>query len=506
MRFLDRASVRADIGASIVVFLVALPLSLGIAIASGAPPIAGLLSAVVGGIIVGALSGSPLQVSGPAAGLAVIVLDFTQRFGWQQTCVITAIAGLFQIAGGVARVGHYARAFSMPLIKGMLAGIGVLITLSQLHILFGHKPLGGGVANLLGLPAAVAEANVLALALGVISLAAIIVWPLVASARLRAIPAPLVGVLAGTAVAIGASALAHSGAATLPRVHLPEGGLLGAVAFLDLSGVASWPALLGAALALALVASLESLLTAAAADRMQTHAPRSNFDRELVAQGVGNAVAGAIGGMPITGVIVRTGANIFAGARTQLSAILHGGWVLLFVVAFPFVLDRIPLAALAAILIFTGFKLANPAEARALYAKRPSDAAVYAVTLTGVVATDLLTGIALGFAAKFIRLSWDVFHIRIEHREIEGRHSISLAGIATFLHLPRIARALERVPLGAPVVLRTDRLAYMDASICEHLETWRKERQSSAASPESAVGARSRTPGLEVAEPEEVAS
>jgi MFS superfamily sulfate permease-like transporter len=289
---------------------------------------------------------------------------------------------------------------------------------------------------------------------------------------------PLAAVAAGIAVALAAGALGVPGAETLPRITLPPGGLAGAFAPPDPAAVLSWPAVLGAALALGLVASVESLLTAAAADRMQSFAPRTDYNRELLAQGAANLVAGGLGGLPVSGVIVRTGANIHAGARTRWSSVLHGVWMVVALAAIPFALEEVPLAALAALLVLTGVKLASPAQALALWRARRSDAAIYGLTAVAIVATDLLTGIGAGFAAALFRLGWDVFRVHIDHHEADGTHRLSLRGIATFLHLPRLARALERVPPDAPVHVDIAGLHYMDEGVRDHIERWREERRA----------------------------
>jgi xanthine/uracil/vitamin C permease (AzgA family) len=335
--------VRTDALASVVVFLVALPLCMGVAIASGAPPAAGLITGVVGGLVVGTLAGSPLQVSGPAAGLSVIVWELLREHGAAGLGVIVLLAGLMQLAAGAMRLGQWFRAVSPAVIHGMLAGIGVLIAASQFHVMVDDGPKGSGIDNLLSIPAAVLRgiappsgtAHHIAATIGLATIAWTVLWARVAPRRLRAIPAPLVAVAAATAIA---AALA------LPvrYVDVPE-NLWDAVRLptADALRSAVSVSVMGAAAALAAVASAETLLCAAAVDQKHT-GPRTDYDRELVAQGVGNAVCGVLGALPLTGVIVRSSANVDAGARTRLSAVLHGAWILAFVVLLPGVLERIP--------------------------------------------------------------------------------------------------------------------------------------------------------------------
>ena len=307
-------ALRADVPASVVVFLVAVPLSLGIALASGAPIMAGLVAAVVGGVVAGLLGGSPLQVTGPAAGLTVVVAELVARFGWQTTCVITVGAGLLQIGFGFLRIGRYAAAIPPAVVHGMLAGIGISIALAQLHVVLGGRPEAGPWQNAAALPGRIAALHPAALAVGVVTIVLVVAWPKLAGA-LRCVPGPLVAIVAATLLALAWP--------QVPRVDLP-GGLLDAIAF-PLLPQGDWAALAGGMLTVALIASVESLLSAVAVDRMHT-GPRTKVDRELLGQGAANTMSGMLGGLPVTGVIVRSSANVAAGARTRLSAVLHGVW------------------------------------------------------------------------------------------------------------------------------------------------------------------------------------
>ncbi len=314
---------RYDVPASLVVFLVALPLSLGIAVASDAPPLAGLIAAIVGGLVAGALGGSPLQVSGPAAGLTVVVATLIAEFGWKVTCAITVCAGLLQILFGVTRLGRAALAISPMVVHAMLAGIGITIALQQIHVLLGGESHSSAWHNIVALPVHVTEFDAAGAALGVLVIGILVGWRR-APAALRRIPGPLVAIVVASAVALIAGL-------DVPRIAL-NGSLIDA---LHLPGLpdGNWGGFAAGVLTVALIASVESLLTAVAVDRMHTGV-RSNLDRELVGQGAANMVSGAIGGLPITGVIVRSSANVAAGARTRASAMLHGLWVLAFALPF----------------------------------------------------------------------------------------------------------------------------------------------------------------------------
>ena len=360
------ASAPRDFAASIVVFLVAMPLCMGIAIASGVPPEKGLITGIIGGIVVGALAGSPLQVSGPAAGLAVIVFELVRDLGLSALGPILVLAGLIQLIAGAMKLGGWFRAISPAVVHGMLAGIGVLIVVGQFHVLFDAKPLPNGLSNLTAMPARLLGltpspslgAAELAFAIGLLTIGGMLLWDKFKPATLKLLPGALIGVLLGTLVAF---------ALGLPvaRVNVPE-SIVGAIA--PPQGLlASWanPAILIAAVAIAFIASAETLLSAAAVDKMH-NGVRTDYNKELRAQGVGNLLCGAAGALPMTGVIVRSSANVQAGAITRLSTILHGIWILGFVALLPWILREIPMASLAAVLVVTGWRLVHVGHVRSL--------------------------------------------------------------------------------------------------------------------------------------------
>jgi len=353
-----------DFASSIVVFLVAMPLCMGIAIASGVPPEKGLITGIIGGIVVGTLAGSPLQVSGPAAGLAVIVFELVRDFGLSVLGPILILAGAIQFAAGVLKIGGWFRAISPAVVHGMLAGIGVLIVVGQFHVLFDAKPLPNGLSNLAAMPGrllglgngGVAGAE-LAFAIGLTTIAAMLAWEKFRPARLRLVPGALIGVLAGTLVAFTLGL-------PVARVNVPS-SISGAVA-LPTGVLEAWssPAILTAAFAIAFIASAETLLCATAVDQLHG-GPRTRYDRELFAQGVGNVLCGLLGSLPMTGVIVRSSANVASGARTRASTILHGVWLLMFALPFAGLIELIPTAALAGLLIVVvPIRRASSARAR----------------------------------------------------------------------------------------------------------------------------------------------
>ncbi|GAA3578943.1 SulP family inorganic anion transporter [Amycolatopsis ultiminotia] len=454
---------RHDVPASLVVFLVAVPLSLGIALASGAPIVAGLIAAVVGGVVAGLLGGSPLQVSGPAAGLTVLMAETIETFGWQVTCLISMLAGALQLLLGLSRVARAALAISPAIVHGMLAGIGVTIVLGQLHVVLGGSAQSSALENIAELPGQIVAHHDAAAAIGLLTIAILLIWPKLPAA-VRKVPGPL----AAIAIATGVSLLAGM---TLPRVEL-SGDLLQIRFAPELPG-GGWVDVVVAAITIALIASVESLLSAVAVDKLQ-NGPRANLDRELLGQGAANMVSGALGGLPVTGVIVRSSTNVAAGARTRASAVLHGVWVLVFVVALAGVLGSIPLAALAGLLVHVGAKLVNPAHLRQVL--RHGDLPLYLVTLGGVVVFDLLTGVLAGVVLAVLlmvrRTVWSGIHV--EQHGSEWR--VVVEGVLTFLSVPRLTKVLGSVPERATVTLDLV-VDYLDHAAFESLTTWQQAHE-----------------------------
>ncbi|MCA9248121.1 MAG: SulP family inorganic anion transporter [Planctomycetales bacterium] len=611
---------RQDFMASIVVFLVALPLCMGIAIASGVPVSAGLITGIIGGLVVGALAGAPLQVSGPAAGLTVIVYEIVQRFGIEMLGLVVLMAGLLQLVAGVLRLGQWFRAVSPAVIKGMLAGIGVLIFASQFHVMVDDTPKGSGLQNLMTIPSAIGKAlalpeigaredrdlrteiihrvgdlhhrqetmaarvaevlpdhatkqqlelepetqiaaetaaltalageqqaivadldqltqelaafeesdkknerrerirrvsvaaheklvaahedleqgrlrtavaqqtvavaalsdltravknHELAAQIGIITIAIIVLWQVATPKSMRVIPAPLVAVVAAAALASGL-------ALPVLYVEVPD-SLASEVHFPTVATLldAPWIALIQAAFVIAAVASAETLLCATAVDQMH-QGQRTKYDKELAAQGVGNILCGFLGALPMTGVIVRSSANIQSGGQTRLSAILHGMWLLLFVAALGFLLRLIPTAALAAMLVYTGYKLMDLKSIRKLREYGWGEVAIYAATVTTIVAADLLTGVLVGLGLAAAKLLYRLSHLvaDLETSDDGRRATLNLHGTATFVGLPKLAAALERVPDSAELHVDFQHLDYIDHACLEMLMTWAKQHES----------------------------
>jgi carbonic anhydrase/SulP family sulfate permease len=480
-----------DLVAGVVVFLVALPLCLGIALASGAPLIAGLVSGVVGGIVVGALSGSQTSVSGPAAGLTAVVLAQIAALGSFDTFLLAVvIAGVIQLGLGLARAGVLSSFVPTSVIKGLLAAIGVILVLKQFPHVLGHDTDPEGEMRFeqpdrentfSELLVTFTDLHLGAALIGLASLLVLTAWSRFKPLKRSRVPAPLAVVLLGLAMVLAFEPLGPRFAVTgthLVQVPVAHGleGLAGLLQWPDFS---QWnnPAVYTAGLTIAIVASLETLLNLEAIDKLDPEQRISPSNRELLAQGGGNIVAGLLGGIPITAVIVRGSVNINAGAASKRSAIFHGVLLLLSVALLPSLLNRIPLACLAAILLVTGIKLASPKLVRQMWAAGNDQFIPFAATVLGIVFTDLLVGLGIGFAVSigFILSR----HARRPLRRISERHldgeilHIQLPEQVTFLNQRSIEQALEGLPRGAHVLLDAEQTEYIDPDILALIRDFR---------------------------------
>jgi len=611
-----------DFLASVVVFLVALPLCMGIAIASGVPVAAGLITGIVGGLVVGWIAGAPLQVSGPAAGLTVIIFDLVQKHGLEVLGIAVLVGGALQLLAGLLRYGRWFRAVSPAVIHGMLAGIGVLILSSQFHVMVDDAPKGSGIQNLVSIPKAIQKglpmpelgtveertsrrdllqqfgalheeqvqlremaaeqipstpnapehdhaahhskpsfpfpekSQLVPLALwqkelsnrfvvlseqlesqgvsqtvrdpaklkevttqlleqnrtalgdleqgrmenvrasqaeveqglgavlgelknhdwaakvGLLTILVLIGWKTFVPAQLKLVPAPLIAVVVATAVAA---------ILKLPvlYVEVPD-NLWSEIHLPSLTVLQSIPlgVVIQAGLVLAVVASAETLLCATAVDQMQSET-RTNYDRELAAQGVGNMICGMLGALPMTGVIVRSSANVEAGGKTRLSTILHGLWLLVFVSLLAFVLRMIPTAALAAMLVYIGYKLINIQAIRDLKKYGWGEVAIYAATVATIVCTDLLTGVITGICLSAAKLLYTFSHlvVDLEVDEASRKAVLRLDGTATFVRLPVLAEELEQVPGDVELHVDFEHLSYIDHACLDLLMNWAKQHE-----------------------------
>ncbi|KAB1978348.1 SulP family inorganic anion transporter [Streptomyces triticiradicis] len=455
---------KADLFASLVVFLVALPLCVGVAIASGVPAELGLVTGIVGGLVAGALPGSSLQVSGPAAGLTVLVYEAVRSYGVQALGVLVLGAGLVQLGLGVLRLGRWFRAVSVAVVQGMLAGIGLVLIAGQVYAMGDAAAPSGGPGKIAGIVSLAGAADPVALAIGGATVAVLLLWPRWRRGA-RLVPAPLLAVGLASAV---------TGVFDLAVRRVEVRGLFDAVrtpSTADL-GRLTEVGVLGTVLAFALIASAESLFSAAAVDRLH-QGPRTDYDRELIAQGAGNTVCGVLGALPMTAVIVRSAANVHAGAQTKVSRVLHGVWLLLFTAVVPAVLGLIPVAALAGLLVHAGCKLVPVREVRKLWRGHRGEVVVLAVTAVAIVVGNLFEGVLVGLALAVAKTAWDISHV---HVETEDRGAagmvVRVVGNATFLRLPKLLDALEALPRDRVVRLELGGLRHVDHACAAALDAW----------------------------------
>lgn len=405
-----------ELNTALVLFLVALPLNLGVAIASGVPAEFGVISGTIGSIVTGALSGCALQVSGPDAGLGVLVLDIVKSFGLRNLGPIVFVAGLIQLAIGLMRCGKWFRALSPSVVNGMLAGMGLLIVVTQFHIMLDDTPKGTGLMNLLLIPAAVfkgvfpadGSSHHLAAALGLVTIAVAICWKSFSRGILSFVPAALPAIL----TAVGISYFLR-----LPVQYMDiPSSMLASVQLTNANSI--WSAItnqqmLLASATLAFVASAQSLITTNAIDRMVKD--RTNYDRELLGQGIGNLLCGLLGVLPIAGVLVRSVANIQLGAKTRFANIAHGTFMVAVVALVPTVLKVIPSSSLAAVLVVLGCRMVADIIRRvSSYQKR--DLAIFYATIAAILCTNLFTGVIIGFSLTALELLViSLFHLRESH-------------------------------------------------------------------------------------------
>lgn len=474
-------SLKKDFLASVIVFLVAMPLAIGISIACGLPIYCGIISGIIGGIIVGALSGNSLQVSGPAAGLILIVVDIIHTLGIEKLFLIIFVVGLMQILFGFLSLGKWFRAISPAIIQGMLAGIGISIFLSQFHIMLDSKPQNTFIANILDLGRVIyhsvlpmnGSAHHLAAMVGLLTICIIVVWDLLPFKKLKAVPSALVAVII-------ASLFANFMHFDINYIQVGQNFWSEAIFIkpslfahiLDLKVLIS-------ALVITFIASAETLLTSTAIDKMSSKS-KTDYDKEIIAQGVGNALSGVVGGLPITGVIVRSAANINADAQTRMSTILHGLWILLFVSFFPAILNYIPISSLAAILVYTGYKLVDIQAAKHILKLSKGEFAIYIITLVAILFTNLFEGILAGFFCALIKSAYKVLKVDIDTEYDEQTNTITakIHGNITFIQLPTLIEALERLPKDKNITLCAERLHYIDHACIDFIKEWEKGRRA----------------------------
>ncbi len=480
-----------DLPASIVVFFVALPLCLGIALASGAPLFSGLIAGIIGGIVVGGLSGSKVGVSGPAAGLAAIVLTAIGALGgYENFLVAVVLGGIIQILFGVLKAGVIGYYFPSSVIKGMLTGIGIIIILKQIPHFFGYDAEPEGADSFIEISGENTFSAILnivdnitigSMIIGIIGLAIILLWDKVLSKKgkfFQVIQGPLVAVVIGIVYFSITSGMETFGIFSqhLVSVPIPEDttSFLNQFSFPNFNAITN-PDVWVTAFTIALVASLETLLCVEATDKLDPHKNVTPTNRELLAQGTGNILSGLVGGLPITQVIVRSSANIQSGVRTKLSAILHGILLLISVILIPKLLNMIPLSVLAAILLVVGYKLAKPGLFKQMYDLGWKQFIPFTVTVLGIVFIDLLYGIGLGLAVGIVVIllkSYQNSHFLHIEDKSNGKHKIkmTLAEEVTFFNKGAILKELDNLPENTYLELDLIKTRYLDHDIIEILE------------------------------------
>lgn len=484
------SNLRYDIPAGIVVFLVAVPLCLGIALASGAPLFSGIIAGMVGGLVVALLSGSALGVSGPAAGLAVIVLSAIQQLdNFPIFLAAVVLAGVIQLALGYLRAGVIGYYFPSSVIKGMLSGIGIIIILKQIPHAVGYDkdPEGDfgffqrdGHNTITELGYMLDAINPGAVIIAVVAMAILILWERPFMKRIplfRIVQGPLIAVLSGIGLNLwfrktGQFSLTDEQVVNLPVADSFE-GFLGLFTLPDFSALANPDIyLLGATIAV--VASLETLLCVEATDKLDPEKRVTPTNRELKAQGVGNIISGMIGGLPITQVIVRSSANIQSGGKSKFSAFFHGILILITALAIPNLLNLVPLSSLAAILFVVGYKLAKPVLFKEMFAAGRSQFIPFVVTILGIVFTDLLIGIGLGLAVAIVHILWHDYKMPYffdpkKHEKGEPIN-IQFAEHVTFINKAGILRTLDQLPNDSHVILDASRTLSMHPDVVEIID------------------------------------
>jgi MFS superfamily sulfate permease-like transporter len=471
-------NLKSDFPASVVVFFVAIPLCLGIALASGVPLFSGLISGIIGGVVVGLISGSHVGVSGPAAGLAAIVLTAITSMGSFETFLLAVVlGGVFQLLLGLFKAGIIGYYFPSSVIRGMLTGIGLIIIIKQVPYFVGYNKTTVGASSELSV-SFLSQISLGATIVAIISMAILLFWEKVLSKKAKIftlIQGPLVAVVFGIIYTYFSKGEKTLGIAQVNLVNVPKStdlsGLLSNFTFPNFSAISQQEVWI-VAFTIALVASLETLLCAEATDKLDRQKRVTPKNRELVAQGIGNVLSGLIGGLPITQVIVRSSANIQSGGKTKLSAILHGFLLLISVMSIPGLLNMIPLSVLASILLVVGYKLAKPELFKTMYLLGWKQFLPFITTIIGIVTTDLLMGIFIGLVVGvgFILIdSYKNSHALIVDHSSDGenKYRISFAEEVTFINKEPILRELERLPETAQLELDVKKTKFLDFDILE---------------------------------------
>lgn len=488
---------RTDLLSGFLVFLIALPLCLGISMASGFPPMAGIITAIIGGLVVSRISGSFVTINGPAAGLIVVILDTVQDLGsgdamagYRYTLAAIVIASVFQILMGIFKAGKLSAFFPSSVVHGMLAAIGIIIMGKQIHTLLGVKPEAKSLLGTLAeIPHSIMNLNPEIALIGISGLILLIIWGMLKHPKLKMIPAPLLVVLLGLvlgqdfdlddaheyslvnhAFPIGPNFLVAVPDNFLDGFNFPDFG--------KITGLDFWIHVI----TIWLVGSLESLLSASAVDKLDPYKRNSNLNKDLTAVGVGNLLAGLLGGLPMIAEIVRSSANVNNGAKTSWANFFHGAFLLIFVALFPKIIHEIPLTALAALLVFTGFRLASPKEFAKTLSIGLDNFAVFVITIIGVLATDLLVGVAIGIIAELlIHLSRglkfnNVFSLAYHViKTDEHTFHIQVSGAAVFSNYIALKSLLAEFPERKHVYFDLTEAELIDHTVMEFIDHFAEE-------------------------------
>ena len=461
-------TLRRDIPAGLVVFLVALPLCLGIAQASGLPPFAGLLTGVIGGLVVTSLSPSRFAVSGPAAGLVTIVVASMASLG-SFSAFLTAliIAGALQCLFGLLRAGRFISLVPGSVIKGMLAAIGLLLIMQQIPVALG----AAGDAELVSLVTGEMTFSLPAVAVAGVGLAILCLWTTAPVKRIKAlawIPGPLIAVLIGCLATVVGGRLFPEMTSGLARISLPAFDSISAlVAELETPDWMAWqnPQVWVVAVTLALVASLETLLSQEALKKLRPQTPAPSPNKEMCAQGIGNLAAGFLGAMPITAVIVRSSVNVSAGAQTKLSIFIHGVLLLICGMWFSEMLNAIPLASLAAVLLYTGYKLATPKLFIEQFRMGAQQYVPFLATIVGIITLGMLVGIGIGIATQILYSIYKSHRNALQLTRYDDHYVLRFQQNLTFMHNPKLQGLLDEIPENSVVIVDNDNAEYIDPDV-----------------------------------------
>ncbi len=498
-----KAHWRGDLLSGFLVFLIALPLCLGISMASGFPPSAGIITAIIGGVLVSRFNGSFITINGPAAGLIVVVYDAVQGLGegdamvgYRYALAAIVVASVIQILLGVFKAGRLSSFFPASVVHGMLAAIGIIIMAKQIHVVLGVTPEKGSlISTIAQIPHSFANLNLEIAIIGFAGLVILVIWSMIQNKTLKMIPAPLVVVLMGMFFAHYFE-LEHQHVYLLTPEHTPSSevgpNFLVAISenftssfyfpdFGKFFTLEFWEAVV----AIALVGSLESLLSAMAVDKLDPYKRHSNLNKDLTAVGVGNLVAGSIGGLPMIAEIVRSSANVNNGAKTQWANFFHGAFLLLFVVFFPRLIHSIPLSALASLLVFTGFRLASPREFAHVMGIGKEQLFIFVATIISVIATDLLIGVAIGILVKIaIHLMHgaklnNLFKIHFTQKvQNDGSILIHIQGAAVFSNFMALKEALAEIEHGKILIFDKSEVTLIDHTVMEFFHEFQHDYES----------------------------